>query len=131
MRFSLRKKILACAILPVCILGIIVIAIAATSVRSSIISQVEQSLKGTAVVTLAAYDQNTGDYMQADNGDIWKGGYNISKSEKLVDTIEERSGMEVTFFYGSERIMTSAKDGNGDRVLDIMCRSISREIPRQ
>jgi methyl-accepting chemotaxis protein len=118
MRLSLRKKILASAIFPVCVLGIIVITIAATFVRSSIISQVEQSLKGTAVATLAAYDQNSGNYMQADNGAIWKGGYNISKSEKLVDTIEERSGMVVTFFYGSERIMTSAKDGKGDRILD-------------
>ncbi len=118
MRLSLRTKILACAVLPVCILGIIVITIAATSVRSSIISRVEQSLKETAVATLAAYDQNSGNYMQAANGDIWKGGYNISKSEKLVDTIRERSDMEVTFFYGSERIMTSAKDMNGDRVLD-------------
>jgi methyl-accepting chemotaxis protein len=118
MRLSLRKKILASAIFPVCVLEIIVITIVATFVSSSIISQVEQSLKGTAVATLAAYDQNSGNYMQADNGAIWKGGYNISKSEKLVDTIEERSGMVVTFFYGSERIMTSAKDGNGDRILD-------------
>ena len=30
------------------------------------------------------------------NGDIWKGGYNISRSDKLLDTIKEKSGMEVT-----------------------------------
>ena len=31
--------------------------------------------------------------------------------------IKSNSGMDVTFFYGDERIMTSAKDANGDRVL--------------
>lgn len=54
-------------------------------------------------------------YLQAENGDIWKGSYNISQSETLVDTIKKESGMDVTFFYGTERIMTSAsiKTGTG------------------
>ncbi|MGN0436384.1 MAG: methyl-accepting chemotaxis protein, partial [Wujia sp.] len=47
----------------------------------------------------------------------WKGGYNISKSESLLDNIKEESGMDVTFFYGDERIMTSAKDSEGNRIL--------------
>lgn len=72
---------------------------------------------GTAAATLAAYDQNAGDYIQASNGDIWKGSYNVSKSENLVDGIKQNTGMDVTFFYGSQRIMTSALDSNGDRLL--------------
>lgn len=51
------------------------------------------------------------------NGDVWKGSYNISQSDNLVDTIKEESGMEVTFFYGNKRIMTSAKDKDGNRIL--------------
>ena len=88
-----------------------------TIVKQSIIDQVENSLKGTAIATQAAYDQNAGSYLQAENGDIWKGSYNISQSETLVDTIKKESGMDVTFFYGTERIMTSALDKNGDRIL--------------
>ncbi|MDE7477304.1 MAG: methyl-accepting chemotaxis protein, partial [Lachnospiraceae bacterium] len=65
----------------------------------------------------AAYDQNSGSYLVAENGDIWKGGYNISRSERLLDTIKEKSGMEVTFFYGTQRIMTSIMDKNGNRIL--------------
>lgn len=51
------------------------------------------------------------------NGNIWKGGYNISSSDKLLDTIKEKSGVDVTFFYGTKRIMTSLKDENGNRIL--------------
>ncbi len=114
---TLKKKILLSSLAPVFILGTIVIIIAATFVRGALIGQVENSLRGMAVATLAAYDQNSGFYMRTINGDVWKGSYNISQSQKLVDSIKERSGMEVTFFYGDERIMTSAVDSDGERIL--------------
>lgn len=117
MKITIRKKMLMCALFPVSILGIIIIFMAVTSLRGSLIKQVESSLRGTASATLAAYDQNSGSYTMAENGDVWKGGYNISRSEKLLDTIKEKSGMEVTFFYGSQRVMTSVVDKNGDRIL--------------
>ena len=117
MKLTIRKKLLLCALLPVSILGIIIIFMAVTSLRASLIHQVESSLRGTTSATLAAYDQNSGSYTMAENGDVLKGGYNISRSEKLLDTIKEKSGMEVTFFYGSQRIMTSVVDKNGERVL--------------
>lgn len=117
MKLTIRKKMLLCALLPISILGIIIVFIAVTSLKTSIINQVENSLRGTASATLAAYDQNSGSYIEAENGDIWKGGYNITRSDKLLDTIREKSGMEVTFFYGTQRIMTSIVDKNGNRIL--------------
>ena len=117
MKMTLRKKILVSSLFPVILLGLIVIILVNTVVKDSINEQIENALRGTAIATLAAYDQNSGAYLQAQNGDIWKGSYNISQSENLVDTIKEKSGMEVTFFYGDKRIMTSAIDKNGDRIL--------------
>lgn len=117
MRLTIRKKLLLCSILPISVLGIIIVFMSLTFLRNSIINQVENSLRGTAAATLAAYDQNSGTYLVAENGDVWKGGYNISNSEKLLDTIKEKSGMDVTFFYGNKRIMTSIKDQSGERIL--------------
>ena len=117
MRIDLKKKILSVAVLPVLLLGIVTIVITLTQVKSSLISEVKDSLSGTAATTLAAYNQHSGSYLRADNGDVWKGGYNISKSESLLDNIKEESGMDVTFFYVNERIMTSAKDRDGNRIL--------------
>lgn len=115
---NLKKKILAITIGPVLILGIITILYTVTMVKNSMMDETKDALKGTAAATLAAYDQNTGDYLETSNGDIWKGSYNISKSENLVDRIKDNTGMDVTFFYGDQRIMTSAVDSNGDRVLN-------------
>lgn len=117
MKLTIRGKMLLCAFLPISVLGIIIVVMAATSLKSSIINQVESSLRGTASATLAAYDQNSGSYTVAENGDVWKGGYNISCSDKLLDMIKEKSGMEVTFFYGTRRVMTSIMDESGNRIL--------------
>lgn len=117
MKLTIRKKVLLCSLIPLLLLGGIILLIASTIVKGVIIDQMENSLKGTAIATQAAYDQNAGTYLQAENGDIWKGSYNISQSENLVDTIKQESGMDVTFFYGSQRIMTSAVDKNGNRIL--------------
>ena len=95
---------------PVVLLGLLSIFFMLTTVHSSMMEEIEEGLKGTAAATLAAYDQNTGDYMESSNGDIWKGSYNISHSESLVDRIRDNTGMDVTFFYGDRRIMTSAVD---------------------
>ena len=103
---------------PVVLLGLLSIFFMLTTVRSSMMEEIEEGLKGTAAATLAAYDQNTGDYMESSNGDIWKGSYNISRSESLVDRIRDNTGMDVTFFYGDRRIMTSAVESNGNRILN-------------
>ncbi len=117
MKISLRKKLLFNSLMPILVLGGAIILIAITFLKSAMIDKVEDALKGTAVATMSAYDQNVGNYVQSSNGDIWKGGYNISSSDKLVDSIAEKSGMVVTFFYGDKRIMTSAKDTSGERIL--------------
>ena len=114
---NLKKKILAVTIIPVLVLGMVSIILTVTMVKSSVTEQVEEALKGTASSTLAAYDQNAGDYIVTTSGDIWKGSYNVSKSENLVDRIKENTGMDVTFFYGTKRVMTSALDANGERIL--------------
>ena len=117
MRMDLKKKILSVAILPILLLGTVTIIITLTQTKNALINEVQDSLRGTAAATLAAYDQNAGNYLRAENGDVWKGGYNISKSENLLDNIKKKTGMDVTVFYGKERIMTSAKDSNGERIL--------------
>lgn len=104
-------------VLPVLLLGAVVILISLTVVKGALVQEIEDALRSAATATFAAYDQNAGEYLEAQNGDIWKGSYNISKSESIVDSIKEKSGMEVTFFYGDRRIMSSAVDKNGDRIL--------------
>mgnify|MGYP000741946631 CR=1 FL=1 len=115
---SIKKKILSITIIPVLLLGIVSIFLTFTTVKGALIDQIEEALKGTAAATLAAYDQNTGDYLQTSNGDIWKGSYNISKSESLVDRIKKEHGYGChNFSMETNGFMTSAADSDGNRIL--------------
>lgn len=116
-RHSLRMKNLAMAIVPLLVLSVLVTLVMVVSMRSAIVHEVELSLKGTATVVKAAYEQNSGDYVQAEGGDIWKGRYDISRSGAFLDAISETSGKDVTFFYGSVRTMTSIKTDDGRRIV--------------
>ena len=114
---KIKTKILMFTVCPILFIGIIIVGIVLGPVSNRMQDEIEKSLKSTACATLAAYTQNSGKYIKSPNGDIWKGGYNISRSGELVDQIKEVTGMEVTFFFGNQRIMTSAKDENGNRIL--------------
>lgn len=57
---NIKKKILGITIAPVIILGLISMFLTTTMVRSAMLEEIEEALRGTAAATLAAYDQNTG-----------------------------------------------------------------------
>ena len=59
---SLKKKILATTIFPILMLGFISMLLTLTVVKNAMVNEIRDALKGTAAATLAAYDQNTGDY---------------------------------------------------------------------
>ena len=118
MKVSILVKFLCGAVLPILVLGGVIYYIAETTFRSSVLEQAENTMRNTATCTLAAYETNSGEYYISKNGDVWKGGYNISLSDNLIDGIAGDDGTVVTFFYGADRIMTSAKDSEGRRLLD-------------
>lgn len=118
MKVSILAKFLCGAVLPILVLGGVIYYLAETTFRSSVLEQAENAMKNTATCTLAAYEINSGEYYISKSGDVWKGGYNISLSDNLIDGIAGDDGTVVTFFYGADRIMTSAKDSDGRRLLD-------------
>ena len=118
MKVSILAKFLCGAVLPILVLGGVIYYIAETPFRSSVLEQAQNAMRNTATCTLAAYETNSGEYYISKNGDVWKGGYNISLSDNLIDGIAGDDGTVVTFFYGADRIMTSAKDSEGRRLLD-------------
>lgn len=65
-RFDLKKKILMLGVLPVLVLGLMVIFIAQTIVRDSLLKEIKDALQSAATSTFAAYDQNSGDYIKTE-----------------------------------------------------------------
>ena len=115
--WKLKYKILFVALLPILAVCIAVIIINNTVIKNALLSKTKNELKASAEALHTAYNQNSGEYFRNDSGEIWKGTYNVSLSQKLVVEMSEKTGSSLTFFYGDERIVTSLKDKKGDYIL--------------
>ena len=113
---KLQYKMIMLAVFPVLVMCIVAILISNTVVKNKLLEDAKQKLRATSNAVLAAYDQNTGDYFLNSAGDVWKGAYNVSLSTPFIDDIAKKTGMEVTFFYGDERLVTSLIDESGNRI---------------
>ena len=115
--WKLKYKILFVALLPILAVCIAVIIINNTVIKNALLSKTKNELQATAEALHTAYNQNSGEYFRNDSGEIWKGTYNVSLSQKLVVEMSEKTGSSLTFFYGDERIVSSLKDKKGDYIL--------------
>lgn len=115
--WKLKYKILFVALLPILVVCIAVMVINNTVIKNTLLDKTKNELKATAEALSAAYNQNSGEYFQNDDGGIWKGTYNVSLSQKLVTEMSEKTGSSLTFFYGDKRLVTSLKDKKGDYIL--------------
>lgn len=115
--WKLKYKILFVDLLPILVVCIAVMVINNTVIKNTLLDKTKNELKATAEALSAAYNQNSGEYFQNDDGEIWKGTYNVSLSQKLVTEMSEKTGSSLTFFYGDKRLVTSLKDKKGDYIL--------------
>lgn len=115
-KLKIKYKILLSSLIPVGLICIVAILISNTVVKNKLLEDAKSELRATAESVLAAYDQNIGDYFVNAAGDLWKGSYNVSLSDKFIDNLAQKTGIDITFFYGDRRLVTSLIDKNGDRI---------------
>ena len=115
-KLRIKYKILLSSLIPVGLICIVAILISNTVVKNKLLEDAKSELRATAESVLSAYDQNTGDYFVNAAGDLWKGSYNVSLSDKFIDNLAQKTGIDITFFYGDRRLVTSLIDKNGDRI---------------
>ncbi|MBQ9984005.1 MAG: cache domain-containing protein [Lachnospiraceae bacterium] len=113
----MKKRLMGIAIAPILLMGIAIMVLTLTVIRADVDKDTERTLKGVVYTYLAALEQNEGAYEQKEDGSVWKGEYDISHSEAIADSIKADGGVDVTFFYGKTRFMTSVKNDKGERIV--------------
>jgi len=93
---KLRVKLFLMSLLPLIILGVVSLVIFSNSYINAAITQAENELFSVCSTTLSVFEQNTGKYFFASNGNLWKGSYNISLANILLDDIKERTDIDIT-----------------------------------
>ena len=98
----MRKKIMMISVFPIFLMGLAIMIFTLTMVKSKLKGDIEKNLKCVATACLAAYEQNEGEYLETEDQEVFKGDYSVSGSQGLVDSIKEKSGIDVTFCYGDK-----------------------------
>lgn len=114
---KLRARLLMMALLPVIGMGVLTYFGASTQLRQGIENQAFEGMRATAVVIREIFDMTAeGEYHLDEEGQLWKGdNLNISAEVNMVDSIKEKTGFDVTVFYGDERALTTLMDAGGNR----------------
>lgn len=115
---KIKAKILAMAMSPLILLGVIVLVINYNKINAALTSSIENGLRGAAVSvrdTIAYSDE--GEYVVDEAGNLLKGEFNVTEHVAIADNMKESADTDITVFYGDTRYMTSVTDDAGKRVL--------------
>ncbi len=113
----MKKRLLVVAVGPILLMAIAITVLTLTVIRTNIEEDTEGTLRGVVYAYLATLEENAGLYEQKDDGSVWKGDYNITESQEVVDSIKEDGMVDVTFFYGKTRMMTSIMNDKNERIV--------------
>lgn len=117
--FSLVQKLLCLSIIPTVALGVVIAIYAAASIVDGMQDEFLSGLRNSSLFIRSAYDAlDEGAYALDENGDLVKGGLNVTAQEELLDSFIKDTDMAVTFFYGDTRMATSLIDKeSGKRIV--------------
>lgn len=115
---SFLTELLLICIVPIVLLVIIIISVAAGSLKNGLQQEALASLQATVTAVKTSYTNlNDGDFYLNENGDLMKGDYNITEKMTAIDEYTEGLDTEVTLFFGDTRVATSLLDTSGNRII--------------
>ncbi len=117
---KLKSKILILSIAPIVLMGILIFLVSSAQIREAMEEQNYSGMRATAISVLNIYDYGAkGNYRLDENGNFKKGNtMNLSQNTDIVDSVKD-SNMEVTVYYGTDVMLSSLADVNGERLTDI------------
>ena len=116
---SIRLTLLAISIIPLVIVCTFITIISINTIKRGMTSKAIDGLNGTVIAVQAGLNAlNDGAYQLDENDNLWKGDYNLTEHEELIDSFTEGATTDVTIFWGNVRRATSLKDHKtGQRII--------------
>ena len=114
---TLSGRLLLLCLLPMVLACLLITIFSANRLRSGIEAEIEKSLK---IVTSSVNETYTnlyeGDYVVDLTGRVTTGGVQITADNRLIDSIKENTGLEVSMLFGNMRLITTLRNPNGARI---------------
>lgn len=115
---GLEDKMLALAVLPILVLGIVLMVVSMQTFSDKMEGHVRKEMTQQTKLILKILDENyPGEFsLNKDvkgNYHIYKGGKDITKDTEFIDNMKEIMGVEVTLFCQDVRLQTTLRDSKG------------------
>lgn len=115
---GLGDKMLALAVLPILVLGIVLMVVSMQTFSDKMEGHVRKEMTQQTKLILKILDENyPGEFsLNKDvkgNYHIYKGGIDITKDTEFIDNMKEIMGVEVTLFCQDVRLQTTLRDSKG------------------
>lgn len=115
---GLGDKMLALAVLPILVLGIVLMVVSMQTFSDKMEGHVRKEMTQQTKLILKILDENyPGEFsLNKDvkgNYHIYKGGKDITKDTEFIDNMKEIIGVEVTLFCQDVRLQTTLRDSKG------------------
>lgn len=118
---NLRKKLIHITVVPLILTGIVILFTSYFAFSNSVQNEVRRGLQNVAVLTQRLTDHvYVGDYyLQEINGyySLYKGDHNLSEHAEFWNEITEDTGIDITFFFGDVRVLTTLPNQRGESLL--------------
>ena len=126
-KMSIMVRLLLMVISPCLLLGIAMTLYSGWNMQRGMQKTTLDGMRATDYAVLEMFKNIAdGDFKQDAKGNVYRGEYKISDNNELADYIKNKTDVDVTFFYGDTRVLTSLKDKKtGDRLIGI---TASKEV---
>lgn len=118
---SLYWKLLRINLIPLFLLSVIIITTGAKGFADATNREVKSGLMDLSTTILTLYENlYPGDFEVFEHdGALYmlKGGHQINGDFSIIDTIKEKTGTDITFFYQDVRVITTLHDKSGNRMV--------------
>ena len=120
MTMKYNTKLLLANCIPLIVFAIVSLIVGFTQFETSLYNEKQGRLKSAALAAWALYSSHGyGDYGLKVDGNVWRGmNFNVSTETFVVDDLKQETGVDITFFFEDEPIMTSVLDEQGNRSID-------------
>lgn len=114
---KITAKIVLMTLFPLIFISVVAVLMGASGEKKVAYQLMEENLHNAAYDVYSLYDMYAeGDYSYED-GIFKKGKTELTDDYSIMDSIKEQSDIEVTLFWGKERVLTTVTDEKGERAI--------------